>query len=87
MRKKFDTLGTSMPTMPPEYHRKYRATVRPKRERAALQEGIAEGVTRCVLLLERLYGEKAVTGFAAASAIRKTLLTRFPMDTITGGKS
>lgn len=65
-----------------EYMKRYRATVRPKRERAALQEGIAEGVTRCVLLLEKLYGEKSVTGFAAASAIRKTLLTTFPLNTI-----
>jgi hypothetical protein len=67
-----------MPAMPPEYYRRYRATVRPKKERAARTEGVAEGVQLCVKLLETLYGEKSVTGFQAASAIRKTLLHRFP---------
>lgn len=62
-----------MPTMPAEYYRRYRATVKARNQRKAYQEGIAEGVDRCCKLMQTLYGERALTGFAAAHAISKTL--------------
>jgi hypothetical protein len=61
-----------------EYMKRYRATVRPKRERAAYQEGIHEGVTRCVKLMQTLYGDNSLTGFTAAHAMTKTFLHTFP---------
>jgi hypothetical protein len=65
-----------------EYMKRWRATTGPRKIRAARLEGVAEGVQRCIALMEKLYGEQSVTGFAAASAIRKTLLTQFPLNTI-----
>jgi hypothetical protein len=61
-----------------DYMRKWRATVGPRKIRAAYHEGIAEGVERACNLMRTLYGEQSLTGFAAAHAIAKTLMTIKP---------
>jgi hypothetical protein len=58
-----------------EYMRRYRATVRPKREREAQKEGYRAGVKDCIDLMRVLFGERSLTGFAAAHAMEKTLGT------------
>jgi hypothetical protein len=62
-----------MPSMPPEYYRSYRRTVKAKRERQAHQAGVNDGVEMCCKLLRELVGEKALTGWEAARLIAKTL--------------
>jgi hypothetical protein len=56
-----------------EYMKKWRAITKPRKERAAYQEGLMEGIERSCNLMRTLYGEKSLTGFAAAHAIAKTL--------------
>ena len=59
----------------PGYWKRYRATVKPLKERAEYQRGIAEGIERAAALMRTLYGDRSTTGHDAASAIQKTLST------------
>lgn len=56
-----------------EYMKRWRATVGPRKMRAEYQRGLAEGIERACLLMRTLYGERTLTGHAAAHAIQKTL--------------
>jgi hypothetical protein len=57
----------------PDYWKRYRATVKPRKERAEYQRGLAEGIERAGNLMRSLFGDRSITGHDAASAITKTL--------------
>lgn len=55
------------------YMRRWRATVKPRKERAEYQRGLTEGIERASSLMRSLFGDRSLTGHDAASAINKTL--------------
>ncbi len=54
-----------------EYMQRYRATVKPMRERQARQQGVDEAMAQAYAFLREFIGERQVNGFEAAHMLRK----------------
>lgn len=63
-----------------EYDRNYRATVKPRNERAARQEGMREAIARCVKYFRERVAGKSITGYQAALMIERAMIEEEPAE-------